>query len=427
MLLATMAGMVSCISNSDSDSTTYSDGAITSFALGTMNRYQHTTSSTGADSTYKTTFTGSNYKFHIDQKNHIIFNTDSLPIGTDVAHVLVTLSSKNNGTVLIQTEEDEDVYDIYSSTDSINFTNPRKFVVYSSDNSGAYSEYTVKLNVHKEVADSFVWHQLQSSEILKTLTEVEAQYWNDRIFLSGKIGDLTKYYEVDNQGVLTEFFEYKKELPEGIKKWIGSTTKEVYALSDDNLLMVSYDNGITFNQEPLDDYATKLPTRDIAFVSYPLKYATNTEYALMVGNRSVDEYPDENIAMVWRKIVDNDEYTPEGVWTYMDHAINNEYALPRMQHMSLVVYDDGVLAIGGSMLGVNSINTPFSAIYQSRDGGITWKSNSPYQLPNGYDGTTTSVGMVVDSNKCLWMFCGGTGQIWRGRLNKMAWTYVDVN
>ncbi len=424
MLLMAMAGITSCVSDSDSETTVYSDGAITSFALGTMNQYLHTISSTGADSIYKKTFTGSSYAFHIDQMSHTIFNTDSLPIGTDVAHVLVTLASKNNGTVLIQSEEDENVFSYYSSTDSIDFTNPRKFFVYSSDNSGAKTEYTVKLNVHQEEANTFVWHQLQTSEILKTLSNVEAQYWKGEIYISGEIDNQQKVYKVDKNGVLTEYSSYEKEMPEGIKKWIGTTSKEVYALSTDNRLMVSRDDGMVFVEDTLDDELDKLPIQDIAFVSYPLEYATNTEYAIMVGNRSPEKYPQENIAMVWRKIIDNDEYSPKGVWTCMDHAANNWYALPRMENIRMVAYDDGILAIGGEVYG-DETSAPYADIYQSRDDGITWKTTSAYQMPEGFDSNATSVGMVVDNDKCLWLFCGSTGQIWRGRLNKMAWTYKD--
>jgi len=414
---------MSCLSSSDSDTTTYTDGAITYFALGTLNRYTHTTTSAGVDSVYKTTFSASSYAFHIDQKNRCIFNTDSLPIGTDVTQVLVSLSTKNNGVVLIQDEEDENILAYYSSTDSIDFTNPRKFVVYPSDNTTDRSVYTVYVNVHKEVADSFVWNQRPSSDILKTLSDVEAQYWMGDIYVTGNIGEEQKIYKLEDNGELKEYLGYPKILPEGIKKWIGTTSQEVYALSTDNRLMVSRDLGNTFEEDLLDEDASMLPVQDIAFVSYPLPYATNTEYALMVGNRSVEMYPQEQIAMVWRKVVDNDEYTPEGVWTYMDHAANDRYALPRLQHLSLVYYNDGILAIGGSCLGQGVISAPYAQIYQSRDNGITWKNNSTYQLPAAFDSSATSVGMLVDDEYNLWLFCGGTGQIWRGRLNKMAWKY----
>ena len=214
-----------------------------------------------------------------------------------------------------------------------------------------------------------------------------------------------------------------KLLPPGMKRWIGSTSQEVYGLSDDNDLMVSLDGGVTWESDILDDDRHLLPVQDIAFVSYPLYYATNTEYALLVGNRSVGDFPDDKTAMVWRKIVDNDEYTPEGFWSYLEPA--GDMALPRMAHMSLVAYDDGILAIGGEDISEGVFSAPYAQFYQSRDDGITWKYNKSYQLPDGFDENATSVGMAVDDDDYLWLFCGGTGQVWRGRLNKLGWQIKD--
>lgn len=424
MLLATMAVMASCMSSNDSTSTTYSDAAITSFTLGTLTRYLHTISKSGGDSIYKQTVTGSSYKFHIDQNLRLIYNTDSLPIGTSVNKVLCTVGSKNYGTIFIQDEADENTLNFYSSTDSIDFTNPRKFIVYSNDNTGNHSDYTVKVNVHKEDAGEFVWHQLDVSEELKELNDLEAYYWAGTMYLMGTVGENTKIYEVDKNGKLVHNEEIKNILPSGIKRWIGSTEGEIYALSTDDKLMISTDGGLTWQQDLLDDDEALMPVRDIAFVSYPLDYATNTEYALMVGNRDKEKYADDDIAMVWRKIVDNDEYTPEGRWTYMDHAANNIYALPNLEHLSLVVYDDGILAIGAAEKEGEEW-TPYTKIYQSRDDGITWKYNSSYQLPEDFDSSTTSVAMAVDDDMNLWLFCGQTGEVWRGRLNKLGWEFQE--
>jgi hypothetical protein len=223
-----------------------------------------------------------------------------------------------------------------------------------------------------------------------------------------------------DEGELKEIVEGSNKLPEGIKRWIGTTSKEIYALSTDNHLMVSKDDGKTWERDIMDEDESLLPVQDIAFVSYPLEYASNTEYALMVGNRSTSSYPQERIVMVWRKIVDNDEYTPEGFWSYLEPV--GKLTLPRMEHMSLVAYDDGILCIGGANLGADIISSPYDLIYQSRDDGITWKLNDSYQMPEGFEGSmTNSVGMAVDNEDNLWLFCGGTGQIWRGRLNKLGW------
>ena len=422
MLLVVAIGVTSCLNSSSSEATLYGEAAITSFNLGNVTRYVHKTIN-GKDSLVKTTLSATTYKFTIDQIQHQIYNTDSLPIGTDVSRALCVIGSRNNSTVFFVDKTDENILRSYSSLDSVDFSTPRKLEVWSSDMKG-HTDYTVKVNVHGQDGSLFVWQKMPVSEVLAQLKDVEAHYWAGTMYLEGRMGDMTQIYRVDDKGlVMMDEETTGKLLPPGMKRWIGSTSQEVYGLSDDNDLMVSLDGGVTWESDILDDDRHLLPVQDIAFVSYPLYYATNTEYALLVGNRSVGDFPDDKTAMVWRKIVDNDEYTPEGFWSYLEPA--GDMALPRMAHMSLVAYDDGILAIGGEDISEGVFSAPYAQFYQSRDDGITWKYNQSYQLPDGFDENATSVGMAVDDDDYLWLFCGGTGQVWRGRLNKLGWQIKD--
>ena len=422
MLLVVAIGVTSCLNSSSSEATLYGEAAITSFNLGNVTRYVHKTIN-GKDSLVKTTLSATTYKFTIDQIQHQIYNTDSLPIGTDVSRALCVIGSRNNSTVFFVDKTDENILRSYSSLDSVDFSTPRKLEVWSSDMKG-HTDYTVKVNVHGQDGSLFVWQKMPVSEVLAQLKDVEAHYWAGTMYLEGRMGDMTQIYRVDDKGlVMMDEETTGKLLPPGMKRWIGSTSQEVYGLSDDNDLMVSQDGGVTWESDILDDDRHLLPVQDIAFVSYPLYYATNTEYALLVGNRSVGDFPDDKTAMVWRKIVDNDEYTPEGFWSYLEPA--GDMALPRMAHMSLVAYDDGILAIGGEDISEGVFSAPYAQFYQSRDDGITWKYNQSYQLPDGFDENATSVGMAVDDDDYLWLFCGGTGQVWRGRLNKLGWQIKD--
>jgi len=422
MLLVVAIGVTSCLNSSSSEATLYGEAAITSFNLGNVTRYVNKTIN-GKDSLVKTTLSATTYKFTIDQIQHQIYNTDSLPIGTDVSRALCVIGSRNNSTVFFVDKTDENILRPYSSLDSVDFSTPRKLEVWSSDMKG-HTDYTVKVNVHGQDGSLFVWQKMPVSEVLAQLKDVEAHYWAGTMYLEGRMGDMTQIYRVDDKGlVMMDEETTGKLLPPGMKRWIGSTSQEVYGLSDDNDLMVSQDGGVTWESDILDDDRHLLPVQDIAFVSYPLYYATNTEYALLVGNRSVGDFPDDKTAMVWRKIVDNDEYTPEGFWSYLEPA--GDMALPRMAHMSLVAYDDGILAIGGEDISEGVFSAPYAQFYQSRDDGITWKYNKSYQLPDGFDENATSVGMAVDDDDYLWLFCGGTGQVWRGRLNKLGWQIKD--
>lgn len=386
ILLAGLSLTASCLNGSDNEATLYSDAAITSFTLGTLNRYLESVTDEGKDTIVKSTVTGSSYTFHIDQLNHRIYNTDSLPYGTDVEHVLVTLSTYNNSTALIQSIEREDSLVWYSSTDSINFSQPRKFIVWSSNGEGT-SEYTVSVNVHKEQKDVFYWKQMASSDY--PTPPLAEQFWG-----------------------------------ENIKKFIGHSTNEYYALSVDNKLMVSRDHGATWEEDLLDEDASMLPTQDLAFVTYPMDdVAENTDYVLLVGNRSIENYPQESIAMVWRKIVDNSQYAPKGRWVYMGHLSDSRFALPRMENLCITEYADCVIAIGGKGIG-GCTQTPYQAFYESRDHGITWKKSTRFIFPSLEEMSTENpqIDMTSDDSY-LWLNCVNTNQVWRGLLNTMLWRY----
>lgn len=385
ILAMTIVLMASCLKSDEDTVTLYNDAVITGFTLGTMNKYVNAT---------KTTYTGSTYSFSINQNvatnifkdvtciGRSIYNNDSLPLGTDLKHVLCTITTLNNGITIIENIDEPNVYSYYSSTDSIDFTKPRKFRVFSSDGS-VYNDYYVSVNVHQQDGNEFVW----------------------------KLMD-------DNWTAVPDALP----LPAGIKQLLGGSTTEKYALSTDNKLMVSRDNGTTWQEDVVADDAGMLPTRDLSLISYPMANTDSVDYVLLIGNREVNEQNNEATAMVWRKVVDYSKQAPQAAWTYMErNAKSDSLALPRMKNLTMVKYDDGILAFGAEGIG-GWDEPPYAMIYQSRDNGITWKYNSKYNFPDGFENLlTTNVTAVVDNDNFLWLYCEGSGQVWRGRLNKLGW------
>ena len=385
ILAMTIVLMASCLKSDEDTVTLYNDAVITGFTLGTMNKYVNAT---------KTTYTGSTYSFSINQNvatnifkdvtciGRSIYNNDSLPLGTDLKHVLCTITTLNNGITIIENIDEPNVYSYYSSTDSIDFTKPRKFRVFSSDGS-VYNDYYVSVNVHQQDGNEFVW----------------------------KLMD-------DNWTAVPDALP----LPAGIKQLLGGSTTEKYALSTDNKLMVSRDNGTTWQEDVVADDADMLPTRDLSLISYPMANTDSVDYVLLIGNREVNEQNNEATAMVWRKVVDYSKQAPQAAWTYMERdAKSDSLALPRMKNLTMVKYDDGILAFGAEGIG-GWDEPPYAMIYQSRDNGITWKYNSKYNFPDGFENLlTTNVTAVVDNDNFLWLYCEGSGQVWRGRLNRLGW------
>ena len=224
-LAMTILLMGSCLKADDeSNVTLYNDAAITSFTLGTLNKYV-------GDS--KTTYSGSTDYFCVDQSNtgihtfkdttiigRCVYNNDSLPLGTDLQHVVGTLKTLNNGVAIIERLDEPDYYDYFDLLDSIDFTKPRKVRVYSSDGS-VYNQYYISVEAHQENGNEFVWKLMDD-----------------------------EWTAIPDEMVL----------PDGIKKILGGSTTEKYAMSTDNKLMVSYDNGTSWQEDLVNEDADLMPT-----------------------------------------------------------------------------------------------------------------------------------------------------------------------
>lgn len=453
VLLSTVLFLASCLGSDEDDTVLYDDTAITSFYISTAKMTKHTTSSTGADSTYF--YTNSNmseYPFSIDQLNGLIYNVDSLPIGTDVTKLLVSFSTKNNGLAYIENLAGDSLKAL-STTDSIDFSSPRRLRVYSSDVS-ACRTYVVTVNVHKETADSFKWAHVADNEEIAALTGVKAVYAKGRIMLFGSNGTSTSVfsttdgvewakgeavlgntayenvavkgdtiYILDN-GVMKVSADGEtfadRNATNGLQKLLGGSMAELYALGDDGLLMVSADNGWTWAADGIDEEAALLPATDIAFHCAPSNYADSTDYVLLAGSRSIDDYPSDGNAVVWSKVAEYANGSEEGEWTYMNVDDASGFPLPRLSNLRIVGYGGKMLALGQSGIG-GCRYEPFSNFYESRDGGITWKRNASYALPELFDRWVPAFDMVVDGSNNIWVFCCGSGQVWRGLQNDMAW------
>ncbi len=107
--------------------------------------------------------------FTIDLNDAVVFNADSLPYGTDVSKLLVTIGTPGDNKVevtYIQADSLASTTIEYStsSTDSINFTEP-VFVKVTSVNQSYTREYRLKVNVHQVESDSLCWGDVEYSTL----------------------------------------------------------------------------------------------------------------------------------------------------------------------------------------------------------------------------------------------------------------------
>jgi len=446
ILFSAIFTLGSCLSSDETQATLYDDAAISSFGISTAKLYVQT-----PDTTYWTTTTDvADYPFEIDQQKCTIINRDSLPVGVDPTKLLVTYSSKNSGTVGIMPvgETSRDSLKYLLTTDSLDFTTPRMISVYALDGSG-YRDYTVTVNIHKEYGDSCYWSQPIVNASLATMKEAKAFCMGDNILVVGNDGTTTSIvkwnigdasaattiatslgteayrniavmgnvaYILDNGKITsTSDFENYTEIATApsLKQLIGAGSASLYATDSEGKILVSTDNGATWASDALDDDATKLPTEEIATICTTYDYSgADCDYMLLAGNRNATTYATDSLAKVWRKIDAGN--SPK--WVYIDSENSNSYPLKQHSGISLMKYGDSILELGKSTTG-------YTGILESRDSGITWKTNKFISLPDGFDGSSTSYATATtDSNNMIWIVKLDTGQIWKGRQNKMGWT-----
>ena len=403
VLMATSMLLVSCLSDNDSDTTLYSDMAITSFTLGSLNRYTYSTSSTtGNDTVIKTKLTGSAYPMTIDQMNCLIYNHDPLPIGTDTAHVVCTVTTKNNGVVTIKAK-DTDEWKWHSSSDSFDFSSPRLFRVYAIDGSG-YRDYTVSLNVSETQGVTFGWKLEKTDAALAGWTDKRLVAFGDTVLMvdEGIITRGSEAFRINAMGFVEQSGDMEGwAQPEGaasvdpqLKQLVGSSTNRLYALGQDGRLKASV-NGNDWTEEQLDEDAALLPQESVDIVCLPYSPVDSTDYVLLIGDGDQTDY-----AAVWRKLADYSSEAASGTWVYMSMDNRSSYRLPKQGQRSMASYGSHVLSVGSDM-----------TVYVSRDQGNTWRIESAYQLPAALNGT--QVIMTTAGDGTLWVLTN-EGQLWHG-------------
>ena len=347
VVLTVMLTMSSCL-KSDDEVTTYDDVAVTSATLGTLNRYLTTTTSAGEDSIYKVTFTGSTIKLVIDQVGCRIYNSDPLPYGTDLKHVVCTLSTKNSALVTIKSTTSDSLF-VVSSTDSIDFSTPRTLRIMATDGEH-YREYEMALTARAQQEGVLRWTEMTG----------EVPY---------VCYDIVSYPEIGQV--------------------VGYTDDEVYGFGWDDKLKKSSDMGVTWTEELLDAPDSLLPRECLSFVWWPM--ANNLKYALMAGKRTAGD----TTMTLWRKVIDADR---QGKWAYMVPTEDNNYLLPAMEQVELTRFKGYLLALGSNGL-----------IYRSQDQGITWKTSTKLQMPTEFGGAPF---MLITSyeNLMLWDAAGRVWQ-----------------
>ncbi len=117
--------------------------------------------------------------FSIDLNRGVIFNADSLPIGTDVSKLVpvITFMTTMSRAELVITQDDgteKTVNYLEKSTDSIDFTRPVILNVVAPDTTSKYS-YRISVNIHTQKPDSLMWDRMAVGKLPARLATPKSQ------------------------------------------------------------------------------------------------------------------------------------------------------------------------------------------------------------------------------------------------------------
>ena len=471
VLFAATSIMTSCLDNDVEQITYTSETSITGFSLGTLNINRIGKDKNGLDSHYVDTLDCSNYPFTIDQINRIITNKDSLPVGTYIDKVITNITY--DAGVLAYKPKGSDHDTIWTSTDSIDFTEPVEFKVYAY--SGVEGKpYKVTINVHQQEPDTISWKKFDNSFSAGSLSEQKAVYANGKVYVFGEnAGTHIEYSDVsddnpkpwvkitDNVPADIDIDTYSATACAGYIYFLAGTNKQLYKLDVNSNEITSvgtetFEMLIGGNDIKSELYAVKEGekgrksgiykentwTEDATpFTLFPAgkPFFSNTTTASYNSDITTtialcnSTTANDTAALVFNRISSDNKW---------EKRMQN-LPLPNLENVTMIYYDGKLYAFGG---GYGEIK-PFSQFYCSTDNGLCWrpvtecmafpaevpdpeKPNKEYiNFPNLYEthrgnyscAVTPKLEDGTSRGNFIWIVWED-GSICRGRINRLGFT-----
>lgn len=449
-----MTGMlVSCLESEEIELSSHA--YILSFSINDIKTEIPSKTSAGKDTTLVRTTYGRYYTFAIDHVAGEVYNVDSLPKGTDVTRVTVNMGLNAGYAYYYQGDEAK----IFSTEDSIDFTNPVRFTVFAADGEGSRS-YLVRLNVHQTDVDSLVWTRVENNNFHGgRMTAEKMVQLRNQLMVFGEMDGVPTIMG----GNLGGDFNYaKKEWPLMINKInhllgvdyssIVSHENAVYLLADGKLYssiegvnwtaespertftsMLGVVDGKLYLNEggaivACDPYEwtttnrvetlthdwetvqtvdeTLLPVNP-SVVTMPLRTNTEIVRTTLIGTPHADAGKEVSI---WTKL------STDPVWTYYSPVAGNDKGCPLLERLTVIGDNNKLYAFGGA--SKDGKLEAFEAIYTSTDGGLTWlKQKKQIGFPTELKGYNEPFACVKDATGTIWLQCSD-GRLFCGRIGK---------
>ena len=446
VLLAMPLLWTSC-SSDDTTTVTNDYCYIRSVTLGTVKRNIEKRDRQGnVISTVAMPYTAGNYAMTINHRDGTIENRDSLPYGSDLTAVVVTISFDGN-MVSYREKGSDAMWLAYNPTDSLNLTKPLELNVLSNDGQSSRM-YTFRVNVHRQEGDSLYWKRCESEvEQLTGMTDMKAFTLDDKLLVLGQKTSGISLAERSSTEAEATWTEQATNLPltadlqtlrqqggklylsttdgnilasDNAKDWqqVGTTytpgltlveksTEYFYAIAEGKMLRSA--DAESWEEDKLDTEADMLPDNGIRALT--IHQDNGNTRIILVGQKEGNTY-----ASVWNKMWNDGEPEKDAEWVYFPVSPDNKIPCPQLQSLNLIDYDGKCIAFGGA--SADGSHTALDAMYISQDYGITWRPSTDLHTPALAEGTDGCITSTVDKNHFIWIITDA--QVWRGRLNRLG-------
>ena len=388
-----------------------------------------------------------------------IFNADSLPVGSKTNRMIAEIGFSDPLKVMLYTASDTIEY---SATDSIDFSKPVLMEVIAHNGINK-KFYQIKVNVHNQVPDSLHWQQYVANPLAdagniiaqKAVNLGNVMYW----MVNGDAGVVLYTAPVTD---LQNWTKAAVTLPEPADLATLSTfANNLYMVSTDGSLLRSADGqnwGVASDAMTFKNLIGEFNKPNAAALFLGLiqnktnggyYYAQSadgvswTQSDTLKANFPLTGYsnPQQYFAGTRQRIVIVGGLTSKGVptsstWNYDGVQPWQEFSqsvLPAVQGASLISYEDSPgkedtfwMLINGK----NATNQYSNDIYVSADKGVNWiVADTLFNFPATYEPRAFS-SVYVDANYFINILGGESAkgelnQIWRGRLNKLAFKPIE--
>lgn len=439
-LLLMSVAVSSCLDSDDNSYDLSSDATIRAFGLDTITK-------------------GVYCKFQIDQVRNIVFNIDSLPVGSEkrLSRILVD-TLQVTGWVTAGLNDT-----LFNMNDSVDLSSPIKLKVHAADRISV-REYTIQVNVHQQDPDSLVWVNMEKPFDDTPVTgKQKSVILNEDLYIY--TSPTTAYHSSIAQPWTLQWTQVSVSgLPEDAKiSSIVNFNDQLYVTADSGkayssangenwqeldmqgLQMVTFiasipGDEVTGNKKALagifteegKNYFCKKNIDETEWskgqeipANFPLEdiYATvftnasGVNQAVIVGNPQI-ETSEETIP--W--------FSMNGL-EWVDMSTSTDAHCPGLKNPSIMFYGKRFYMFGGE----------FEAIYSSLVGIAWYETEKKFMLPTNkievpgtgeddedtitYEGIFKGKGnysLAIDKNNYIWIVWNEDCSVWRGRLNKLG-------